>query len=336
MYPIPNTPIFLIDTPGFDDPLRSDTEILQSIVSCLADMYEGLTFADLKVDLAGTIYMQSIHEARITGSTMTNLEMLRSLIGEENMEHCVLVTSKWGCEDRHIAQQRESELVQTKDYWGWFLAAGAGISRYQDNRTPASEIIEQCIRAGEFTPWITREYILEGMQLVQTTAGRAVDLGITEARERNRKELDDCRAEYKHTLELAGEGAAAESRALMARAEVRMKTMDLETERLYVTRDEAQKRMDEDEKIDWYTETAKNPVPPTSSSTASLSHSSSPPSTTPLKRSDTDRRRARRATTLGAAVGMVAASGGAIMAVAPIAIGAYTVVEAVCQADKSR
>lgn len=66
----------------------SNTDILQSIASCLADMHDGLTFTDEQVNLSGIIYIHPINELRMTGSA--NLTMFWYLIGEENLKNCVL------------------------------------------------------------------------------------------------------------------------------------------------------------------------------------------------------------------------------------------------------
>ena len=125
IYPVPNSRTFLIDTPGFDDPQRSDTDILQSIASCLADLYEGLTFERDEISLSGIIYVHAIDGLRMTGPMMKNLRMLLHLAGEEKMQHLCLATSKWGVEDAKIAKYRESELATDAKYWKEPLKAGS-------------------------------------------------------------------------------------------------------------------------------------------------------------------------------------------------------------------
>lgn len=141
IYPVLNSHTFLIDTPGFDDPQRSDTDILQSIASCLADLYEGLTSESAEISLSGIIYIHAIDELRMTGPMMKNLRMLLHLAGNENMQHLVLTTSKWGVEDAKIPQDRERELTTDAKYWKDPLAAGARMRRYDDSQPSALSII---------------------------------------------------------------------------------------------------------------------------------------------------------------------------------------------------
>ena len=321
IYPIPNSRTFLIDTPGFDDPAHADTDVLQSIASCLADMYEGFTFPDLKITLSGAIYIQSINEARMTGSMKKNLRMLNSLVGNDNMKNCVLVSSKWGSQDLGIAQSRESELIQNADYWGLLLEAGAQIARYQDSRDSALELIELSKRAGAFIPQLTQEYVIEEKELYKTAAGRAIDEGIAKAREDHEKELLRLQQEHRQAFEDSNARSEAEIETLILQNEAKLRTMNNETERLRAIRNGAQIQMDRLEQLTLHSDHDD------SRSVIQAHH---------------DKRRARkkratrwfgRAVALGAAVTMSVLTGGTM---APVGVSLIGVVEGVCQLDKDR
>ncbi|KAI4232031.1 MAG: hypothetical protein LQ349_005249 [Xanthoria aureola] len=244
IYPVPNTTTFLVDTPGFDDPSLSDISVLQSIASCLADISEGLLFPNLAAQISGIIFMQAINEPRMTGTMMRNLAILRLLVGEGNMEHCVLVTTKWGLEESDVAERREAELIQTKDYWGCFLAEGAGIERYGDSHESALVIMRAATRRGGFVPRLMQEYAVDGMKLSATAAGHAIDGDVARARERNEQELEKLRAEYKSAMDEDDAESTAALNAVRLRMEESMKVLDEETEQLRATRSEAQKQLD--------------------------------------------------------------------------------------------
>jgi len=61
------TKVLLIDTPGFDDSERSDTEILTEISKLLAAQYK------LGVNLKGVIYLHRITDNRYQGSSVRTL-----------------------------------------------------------------------------------------------------------------------------------------------------------------------------------------------------------------------------------------------------------------------
>ncbi|KAL9617514.1 MAG: hypothetical protein Q9204_008479, partial [Flavoplaca sp. TL-2023a] len=244
-YPIPDTLTFLLDTPGFDDPSLSDTAVLQSIASCLADIFEGHVFPDLAAKISGIIYIQAINEPRMTGSMLQNLKMLRLLIGEGNMEHCMLVTTKWGLERLDVAERREAELIQTSEYWGGLLAQGAEIARYGDSQESALEITRAAARSGEFIPQLMQEYAIDGNELCATAAGRAIDGDVSRARERNEQELEKLRGEYKRAMDDENAESTAALNAVWIRIEESLRVIDEETQELRATRLEAQKQLDE-------------------------------------------------------------------------------------------
>lgn len=277
-------------------------------------MHEGLTFPERQVSLSGIAYIHSISDERMTGSMMKNLKMLKLLIGEENMEHCALVTSKWGLEARGVAEWRESELVENPDYWGRLLAGGASISRFQDSQESALEILGLCKCAGLFTPQLTREYVIEGKELHQTAAGRAIDADIANARERHEQELERWRQEHDEALELGNAQAAAELGALTQRAETRLKVIQEETEQLRLNRHSAQTQMDDAEAKSSYT----------AFDDLDERH---------YARQKRAMRWFARFAAMGAAVTMTVLTHGAM---APVGISLYAAVETVCQADKDR
>ncbi|KAL8719033.1 MAG: hypothetical protein Q9181_008120, partial [Wetmoreana brouardii] len=246
IYPLPDSRTFFIDTPGFEDSQdqRSDTDILQSIASCMADLKEGLTFKDHAVDLSGIIYVHAINEVRMTGSMMKNLKMLRHLAGKENMRNLTFVTSKWGIEDKGVAEDREKELMTDPEFWKEPLAAGATMRRFEDTRQSALDIVKQATRNGTFTPKLTREYVLEGKALYQTSAGRAIDDNLAKAREQQEDALETLRREHLKALKTRT-GQGAETLRLQAlQLEAKLNNVEDELQQLRLGREEDQERMD--------------------------------------------------------------------------------------------
>lgn len=318
MYRVPNTSTFIIDTPGFDDPTRSDIEILQSIASCLADMHEGLTFADKEIDLSGIIYMHSINDGRMIGSTMKNLRMFQHLVGKKSMKHCVFVTSKWALEDESRAKERERELITDPSFWNVPLAKGASIRRYEDSTQSALDIIDLCTQAGMFVPLLTREYVLEGKELQQTAAGQAIDRDMVEGRERHETQLQELEGEYHRALEACKMNEIEYFQSQLSEMEAKLKIKEDGLEQFRLTRDEEQKRLDELESI-----------------VSDLEGKSDKAATTD-KRTARQKRAFRwfaRLAALGVATSITVVSHGVM---APVGLSIYGAVETVCQAQKDR
>lgn len=121
---IAGQPVMILDTPGFDDTHRSDTEILTEVADHLAALYRD------GFQVCGIIYLHSIQEDRIRGSTYKNLKMFEQLCGEGSLHNVVMLTNRWGSIDESEAVNRENELKD--DYWSMYMAGGCTIDRYRD------------------------------------------------------------------------------------------------------------------------------------------------------------------------------------------------------------
>ncbi|KAF2234646.1 hypothetical protein EV356DRAFT_576579 [Viridothelium virens] len=98
------------DNPGFDNLARSDADILQCIASCLAILHEDLTFDYQLVELSGIVELHSINDYdRVNAAKSWSVQ---ALVGEDKMEKCTPVTSKWALEDADTAEKREMELME--------------------------------------------------------------------------------------------------------------------------------------------------------------------------------------------------------------------------------
>ena len=277
-------------------------------------MHEGLTFEGLEVTLSGIIYIHSICDDRMTGTMMKNLRMFRLLIGERSMEHCVMVTSKWNIAGPVEAEQRESDLVG--NYWGKFLAAGAHIARFEDSPSSALDIVKISLTAGEFTPQVTQEFAIQGLELYRTAAGRVVNEDIAKAYEQHEEDLEKWRREYMEALRIGDERSTAELELLSSRAELQLKNLREETERLSRDRELAQNQMDD--------------------AISSLSDRTLAIDLVEARHRARQKRSLRwfaRFAGMGAAVTMTVLTGGAM---ASVGVSLYGAIEAVCQADKNR
>ena len=108
--------MFLVDTPGFDDTNRSDTEVLRSLAAWLTASYAS------GIQLSGMIYLHSIQLPRLQGSAIKNIKLFRSLCGDDALRKVVLATTRWDITDPDVAEKREQQLKETNNYWGSMVA----------------------------------------------------------------------------------------------------------------------------------------------------------------------------------------------------------------------
>lgn len=110
------TNLYLVDTPGFDDTNRSDTEVLRELATWLTDSYTA------HIKLSGIIYLHRISDVRMQGSAKKNLFMFKKLCGNDALKNVILATTMWDRVSQSEGDARELELTSTMDFWGWMMS----------------------------------------------------------------------------------------------------------------------------------------------------------------------------------------------------------------------
>ncbi len=107
---------------------------------------------------------------------MRNLRVFEYLVGHQNMQCVILVTSLWANVSLKVAEVREKELRQ-HDLFGSLLARGATQARSLGTRESALVICERFIRRGEqrLVLHIQHELVDEAKVLKDTAAGGYLD-----------------------------------------------------------------------------------------------------------------------------------------------------------------
>ncbi|KAF2624833.1 hypothetical protein BU25DRAFT_423933 [Macroventuria anomochaeta] len=81
--------VHLIDTPGFNDSLRSDGETFQELAYWLAAAHEN------KLKLSGIVYLHRITDTRMHGSAHRALETFKAICGAQGFRGVVVATTMW-------------------------------------------------------------------------------------------------------------------------------------------------------------------------------------------------------------------------------------------------
>ncbi|KAF9386283.1 gTPase, IMAP member 8 [Mortierella sp. AD011] len=179
--------VLILDTPGFDDTNRSDTDILADIAGSLVSLYK----ADWKI--SGIIYLHNITDTRMRGSSVTNLTMFAKLCGEQSYRNVVMLTGRWGSMEVSEAVERENELKWR--FWKEYIDAGCQLDRYRD-RNDLVRIFESFLQKPPVVLDIQREIVDEGKTLDKTAAGEYVNHELENEKKRIEKELAEIAAEY--------------------------------------------------------------------------------------------------------------------------------------------
>uniref|UniRef100_A0A4E9D681 G domain-containing protein n=1 Tax=Gibberella zeae TaxID=5518 RepID=A0A4E9D681_GIBZA len=207
----PKRCVYLIDTSGFDDTSRSDTEVLKEVAFFFSQLYRK------NVQLAGIIYLHRITDNRVSGSALKNLSMFNKLCGESAFGNVVLCTSMWnnlGTVLPEIGNEREQELIATSSFWGAMHAGGSQVARWQGTKESAEAVVDKIIKihneSGKAMLKIQEELVDGGMSLDETGAGREVQREILEAKAELKKRITQLQKAQEEMIQQSNETLARE------------------------------------------------------------------------------------------------------------------------------
>ncbi|KAH7161706.1 hypothetical protein EDB81DRAFT_785341 [Dactylonectria macrodidyma] len=198
----PHANVYLVDTPGFDDTNRNDTEILKEIASWLTQTYQN------KVRLRGILYLHRISDNRMTGCARRNLVMFKRLCGTDGVKSVIFLTTFWESVEYNIGEDREKTLKETKEFWGYFVNLGAQVNRHLNNHESAISAIAEFVpgrtdrSTEEMKMAIQSEMVDSRKQLDETGAGQQLRSEFQKESERLQQEMKEREQDMKEALEM--------------------------------------------------------------------------------------------------------------------------------------
>ncbi|EEP82769.1 predicted protein [Uncinocarpus reesii 1704] len=186
--------VTLVDTPGFDDTTRSDTEILTLIASWLKASYDENT------KLTGMIYLHRISDNRMSGSSYKNLELFRSLCGMRILSHVILATTMWDKVTEAEGSTREKDLLAEATFWGDMKKYGALVRRYDGTHAGALALVDALLEKHPVTLKIQREMAIEKKDLIDTAAGKSITARLEKMAADHKQELDMVKQDFERAL----------------------------------------------------------------------------------------------------------------------------------------
>ncbi|KAF2670963.1 P-loop containing nucleoside triphosphate hydrolase protein [Microthyrium microscopicum] len=194
------TRVFLVDTPGFDDTNRSDSEILKDVAFWLAAAYSN------KAKLAGIIYLHRISDVRMGGSALRNLRMFKRLCGESSLNSVILATTHW--KDTNgvsipdaTGNARIDELVGTNGFWGGMVDRGSQVVKHDGSKASALEIVDNLYaRRARVILDIQRQLIDQKRNLDDTDAAQALQQELIRERKEFQRKLEGLKEDMKEAI----------------------------------------------------------------------------------------------------------------------------------------
>lgn len=173
--------VLLVDTPGFDDTVRTDSEILTEIAKVLAIQCK------LGVQLKGIVYLHRITDIRYSGASIKTFEICKKITGADALGNVVLATTRWHEVDQETGSSREQELRE--QFWAYMLGHGSRMSRFYGDRGSAVGILSQLLSSEPVVLELQRELVEDGKTLDQTTAGAFVEDHLDRLKERDVEDI---------------------------------------------------------------------------------------------------------------------------------------------------
>ncbi|KAH9942030.1 P-loop containing nucleoside triphosphate hydrolase protein [Amylocystis lapponica] len=230
--------VTLIDTPGFDDTTKSDTDILKMIALYLSTIYENGR------KLSGVIYIHRISDFRMTGISRRNFSMFRKLCGDDTLKNVIIATNMWSEVSEERGAARELELATDEILFKPVLDLGAQMLRHDNTRASAVEILLQLINNHPRALSIQKQLVDEGRQLEDTDAGEELSREMAELVRKQRAELAQVQEEMREALLAKDEETRKELDQVRMDLEANVKRIESDRERLSSEYADEKKRSD--------------------------------------------------------------------------------------------
>jgi hypothetical protein len=232
------TKLFLVDTPGFDDTYRSDTDILKEIANWLSTAYEE------NIKLAGIFYLHRIEDVRLGGAAMRNLRMFKALCGDNSLASVVLATTRWRNVDRDEGLLREQQLCTSPKTWKRMIDFGSKVMRQDQDENSASEILQYLIqRRKPITLDIQVELVDNKKSLNETGAGQELHAELERQKKEYEKQLAALRQEMEDAMSKMNADLKEQLQAEKNDLERRLRDAREHDRQLDATREEIRQQM---------------------------------------------------------------------------------------------
>ncbi|KAH7351273.1 P-loop containing nucleoside triphosphate hydrolase protein [Rhexocercosporidium sp. MPI-PUGE-AT-0058] len=240
--------IYLVDTPGFDDTNRSDTDVLKDVAFFLSTVYSN------KVRLAGIIYLHRISDPRMGGSALKNLYMFQRLCGDRGLASVILATTMWQALEtteagREIGLQREQEL-QKPEFWGSMIERGSKIVKHDGSAESARDIVSSLVeRETDVVLDIQVQLVDDEKTLDETSAGQYIQKELLDARKRFERDIADYQESMEAAMQEKDESMLQALKKEKAAAEAKEKARQQDWKKLNITVQQLAKEKDKEYKI---------------------------------------------------------------------------------------
>lgn len=211
--------INLVDTPGFDDTVKSDAEILNIVCDYFKSTYSK------GQKLHGIIYLHRITDNRMAGTAMRNFRFFQHLCGEETLKNCAIVTNMWDQIKSNDGEARETELFSKDIFFKPAVDNGAKRLRHDNTVESAHKIIRQFLENTPTPLAIQRELVDEKKRVFETVAGETLLGEFAALAKKQQEELDELKRELEEAQRERDETSRQEIEEALAKLQAEQKKL---------------------------------------------------------------------------------------------------------------
>ncbi|PPQ78241.1 hypothetical protein CVT24_006502 [Panaeolus cyanescens] len=185
--------LVLVDTPGFDDSHKNDSEILTVIADWLYQTYNN------QVLLSGVIYLHRITDNRYDMSAQRTLRLFQALTGVENFERIALVTTMWDQLIEDVSEASNRQQLLEEEYWVDLIEGGALTHKFRNTKSSALDILWPLIEQtwqSRAPLYLQNELCIERKQLPKTEVGKQVFSRLDAILYPHQRRLNELRATF--------------------------------------------------------------------------------------------------------------------------------------------
>ena len=165
----------LIDTPGFNDSERTDTDILDLIGKYLYTTYAA------GVQLTGIILLQSVTGNKIMGSEARRLRLFKMICGPDAFSHVIIVTTMWSdLSNKTMGEERVRERINKRDFWNDMIDKGAQVAPHDNTKQSAINIVRQLVGKTPVPLQMQTELEKGNGTLLSTSVGKQLQADLNE------------------------------------------------------------------------------------------------------------------------------------------------------------
>ena len=143
--------------------------------------------------LGGIIYLLSIADKRMNGSTFKNLDMFYQLCGDKALATVVLGTTNWGDVEEDVGVKREQQLAT--NFWKSMTSSGSKLLRFDKTEESAVAFVNAILdrlKSGEEDNVlrIQNELVELNLTIPETAAGKKLRCTLVQQLEKLKEEAN--------------------------------------------------------------------------------------------------------------------------------------------------